>query len=222
MAQFLLHFNTHRSPTLRSFLIKQQLGRPPLTTKALTRREFLRATSESARNSILVLSVPSLLLAGQQANAAMLAGEELTTLTAIEAAEFEAIAARIIPTDDTPGATEAGVIYFMDKVLGNSRAELLPELRAGLSQLQKSADSKFGNPLFSALSETQQDSLLQSIEKTPFFSTVRYLSVAGMFSMPSLGGNRNRVGWEVMGFENRHAWVSPYGYYDAQQMDSEK
>lgn len=193
-----------------------------MTTKVLTRREFLRATSESARNSILVLSAPSLLLAGQQAHAAMLAGEELTTLTAIEAAEFEAIAARIIPTDDTPGATEAGVIYFMDKVLGNSRAELLPELRAGLSQLQLSADSKFGNPLFSALSEAQQDSLLQSIEKTPFFNTVRYLSVAGMFSMPSLGGNRNRVGWEVMGFENRHAWVSPYGYYDAQQMDSEK
>lgn len=193
-----------------------------MTNKVLTRREFLRTTTETARNSLILLSAPALLAAGQQAHAAMLAGEELTTLTVIEAIEFEAIASRIIPTDETPGAKEAGVIYFIDNVLGNSRAELLPELRTGLSQLQQSVDSKFGNPMFSALTADQQDSLLQDIEKTTFFTDVRYLAVAGMFSMPSLGGNRDRVGWEVMGFEDRHAWVSPYGYYDAQQMDSEK
>ena len=34
-----------------------------------------------------------------------------------EAAEVEAIAARIIPTDETPGAREAGVIYFIDRAL---------------------------------------------------------------------------------------------------------
>ena len=34
-----------------------------------------------------------------------------------EAVEVEAIAARIIPTDDTPGAREAGVIYFIDRSL---------------------------------------------------------------------------------------------------------
>ena len=193
-----------------------------MTDKLLTRREFLRTTTDNARNSFILLSAPALLTAGHQAHAAMLAGEELKTLTPIEATEFEAIAARIIPTDDTPGAKEAGVIYFMDNVLGDSRAELLPELRAGLSQLQRTADSEFGNPLFSALTAGQQDSLLQNIEKTSFFRAVRYLAVAGMFSMPSLGGNRDRACWEVMGFEDRHAWVSPYGYYDAQQMDSEK
>lgn len=193
-----------------------------MTNKVITRREFLRVTTESARNSLIVLSAPALLTASQQAHAAMLAGEELTTLTEVEAVEFEAIAARIIPTDDTPGSKEAGAIYFIDNVLGKSRAELLPDLRAGLLQLQRSADSEFGNPMFSALSETQQDTLLRNIEKTPFFRTIRYLTVAGTFSMPSLGGNRDQVGWEMMGFEDRHAWVPPYGYYDAQQMDSEK
>ena len=34
-----------------------------------------------------------------------------------QAVEVEAIAARIIPTDDTPGAREAGVIYFIDRAL---------------------------------------------------------------------------------------------------------
>ena len=37
--------------------------------------------------------------------------------TPAEAAEIEAMAARIIPTDDTPGAREAGVIYFIDRAL---------------------------------------------------------------------------------------------------------
>lgn len=193
-----------------------------MTNQVITRREFLRVTTETARSSLIVLSAPALLTAAQQAQAAMLAGEELTTLTEVEAIEIEAIAARIIPTDDTPGSKEAGAIYFIDNVLGNSRAELLPDLRAGLLKLQGDADSKFGNPMFSALSASQQDALLQDIEKTPFFRTVRYLTIAGTFSMPSLGGNRNEVGWEMMGFEDRHAWVSPYGYYDAQQMDSEK
>jgi gluconate 2-dehydrogenase gamma chain len=194
----------------------------PLTTKELTRREFLRATSENARYSLLIMSAPSLLLAGQQAHGAMLAGEEFATLNGIEATEFAAIAARIIPTDDTPGATEAGVIYFMDNVLSSSRAELLPDLRAGLLELQQSANSKYGNPLFSALSADQQDSLLRDIEQTAFFDAVHYLTIAGMFASPALGGNRDRVGWSLMGFENQHAWVAPYGYYDAQQMELEK
>ena len=33
------------------------------------------------------------------------------------AAEIEAIAARIIPSDATPGAREAGVVYFIDRAL---------------------------------------------------------------------------------------------------------
>ena len=35
-----------------------------------------------------------------------------------EAIEVESIAALIIPTDDTPGAGEAHVIYFIDRILG--------------------------------------------------------------------------------------------------------
>jgi len=53
-----------------------------------------------------------------------------------EALEFDAIAVRIIPTDETPGATEAGVIYFFDNVLGDRREEELAQLRDGLRELQ--------------------------------------------------------------------------------------
>ena len=191
-----------------------------LTVKALTRREFLRSATESARDSLLILSTPTLLLAGQQAHAAMAAGEAFTALAADEAIEFAAIAARIIPTDETPGANEAGVIYFMDRILDGSRAEFLPGLRQGLAELQQSVVNTYGNTGFSSLTEDQQDSLLRTIDRTDFFNTLHYLTIAGMFSSPALGGNRDRIGWQLLGFEARHAWMPPYGYYDAQQMET--
>jgi len=36
----------------------------------------------------------------------------------------------------------------------------------------------------------------------------------GMFSDPSYGGNRNGIGWELLGFRNDHAYQPPFGYYD--------
>jgi hypothetical protein len=36
-----------------------------------------------------------------------------------------------------------------------------------------------------------------------------------MFSNPSYGGNRDEVGWKLIGFEAPHPWQPPFGYYDA-------
>ena len=43
-----------------------------------------------------------------------------------QAKEVEAIAARIIPTDELPGATEAGVVYFIDRALKTFASDNLP------------------------------------------------------------------------------------------------
>ena len=51
-------------------------------------------------------------------------------------------------------------------------------------------------------------------DRTPFFETTRLLTLLGMFSMPAHGGNRNGVGWKLIGFEDRHAFQAPFGYYD--------
>lgn len=190
-----------------------------MTTDAISRRAFLRAVTQSAPGSLIVLTAPALLAAGRSAHAALAAGAPLTTLGADEAAEFDAIAARIIPTDETPGAREAGVIYFMDNVLGDSRAELLPVLRSQLAELQVAAYRRFSSARFHTLTEAQQDALLTDIEETPFFNTLRYLTIAGMFADPSHGGNKDRIGWQLIGFENRHVWQAPYGYYDADYME---
>ncbi|HBQ01551.1 MAG TPA: hypothetical protein DD672_13880, partial [Gammaproteobacteria bacterium] len=54
---------------------------------------------------------------------------------------------------------------------------------------------------------------------TPFFATMRYLTIAGTFSLPEYGGNQNKIGYQIIGFEDRGAWAAPYGYYDADYME---
>ena len=41
------------------------------------------------------------------------------------------------------------------------------------------------------------------------------VSLAGTFTMSRYGGNRGEVGWDLLGFERRHHWQPPFGYYDA-------
>jgi gluconate 2-dehydrogenase gamma chain len=56
------------------------------------------------------------------------------------------------------------------------------------------------------------------MEKTEFFGAVHFLTMAGMFADPVHGGNRNRVGWKMIGFEPKAVHHPPFGYYDAEAM----
>ena len=191
-----------------------------LSNKGLSRRNFVSSSASFARGSLLVLSMPALMTACREANEAILSAAEFQILTEEEANEYAAMAARIIPTDKTPGATEAGVIYFIDSVLGDaSREEMRSELQSGMLQMQTEAALDFGASYFHQLTEVQQDELLTKIEETPFFNTIRYLTIAGMFSLPEYGGNRDGVGFQVIGMENRGAWAPPFGAYDADFME---
>ena len=43
------------------------------------------------------------------------------------------------------------------------------------------------------------------------------MTVFGFFAMEKYGGNRDQVGWDLIGFEGDHGpWQYPFGYYDAQ------
>ena len=181
----------------------------------LSRRAFLRSASGAAKTSIIVLSLPAILVSCEKSKQANLNNEEFTVLSEEEAQEFHAIAARIIPTDETPGATEAGVIYFIDNVLNDDRAAEHETLRIGLRELQVAAALNFNASYFHELEPEQQDQLLTDTEGTEFFGTIRFLAIAGMFSLPEYGGNRDKIGYQLIGFEDRHAWQPPYGFYDA-------
>ena len=128
----------------------------------------------------------------------------LEFFSAGEAREVEAIAARIIPADDTPGAREAGVIHFIDRAMAVLGPEVKTAYRTGLAQLGS----------FASLDEAAQIAKLKSIETTPFFLMVRMHTIMGFLADPKYGGNRGRVGWKLVGFAGAHAYEPPFGYYD--------
>jgi len=61
--------------------------------------------------------------------------------------------------------------------------------------------------------------VLESIQGTEFFATVRFLTIAGMFCLPSQGGNRDHIGWQLIGFEGPYPTQPPFGYYDADYVE---
>ena len=178
-----------------------------------SRRDFLIS---SAGSTLALLSWPAILAAREQATAAQTTGAAFKVLNVGEAAELSAIAARIIPTDDTPGATEAGVIYFIDQILATERAEMLEPLRQGLKSLHETIAAGYDTADFHSLGPAHQDQVLTSIETTPFFTTMRFLTIAGMLTLPEYGGNREGVGWKLIGFEPQHMYQPPFGFYDAE------
>jgi gluconate 2-dehydrogenase gamma chain len=181
-----------------------------------TRRDFVAASSTALGGAWLALHLPAVQAAAAYARRAAAARLPFDTLTPDEARELEAVAAQIIPTDDTPGAREAGVVYFMDQVLGGFGATFLEPIRAGLPDLLKAAQARRASaPGFSALSPAEQVDVLRGLEQTPFFGAVRFLTVAGMLGDPSYGGNQDRIGWKLIQYDGGHAQQPPFGYYDA-------
>jgi hypothetical protein len=178
----------------------------------LTRRALLQAIAAAVGVAALPVNWLEIVEAADQAHAH---AATITFLTAAEAADVEAVAAQIIPTDDTPGAREAGVIHFIDRVLATFLARLAPDYRTQLAEFQAACHAKHPEAAsFAALPSDQQIAFLKTVDHTPFFETTRMLTLFGMFTDPKYGGNRDGVGWKLIGFEDRHMFQPPFGYYD--------
>jgi gluconate 2-dehydrogenase gamma chain len=176
-------------------------------------------------NSFALGAYGQIAAAAQHAHAAMQANSAVAfqNFDPATAAEIEALAAQIIPSTDGPGAREAGVIYFIDYAL----SKLVPEQRnaytAGMAAVQKRRAELFPqSQSIASLAPEQQMELIKAIEHTDFFDTLRADTVIGFLSDPSYGGNRDKVGWKYIGFDDRMAFDPPFGYYDAQQSGDAK
>ncbi len=133
------------------------------------------------------------------------------------AAEIKAIAAQIIPDDDTPGAERAGVIWFIDRALAGYDQDKQELYKRGLQETHaKRAELFPESSSIANLSSGQQIALLKAIEKTEFFQQVRLHTILGFFGHPMHGGNRDMVGWKLIGIEHQMAYEPPFGYYDAE------
>ncbi len=168
----------------------------------------------------------------------------------------EAATARIIPTDHHPGAREAKVVRFIDRMLAGTqfvfpaadgvgwlrmegreeeawreRIELRQTLyRDGIVELDRIASERFG-ARFVDLDDEQQDVALEELSGQPkperftfdsaeegaggapagnqpvnedfltFFPLLVLNTRQGFYADPVYGGNENRVGWAVIGFD---------------------
>jgi len=202
-------------------------------------------------------------------------------LTAEEQQAVRAIAARVVPTDDRPGAVEAGAPQYIDRLLSvvpdenepayvfaggpfsnrnpfpdpttgtpsthvppNNFAQFIPltrlqlmswrvqvlgsaavpgadssggmlgsvvgwraQYRAGIAAIEAMSTEMF-SAAFAALTPSQQDAVLKATDQT-FVGLITGHILEGMFCAPEYGGNINRVGWELIGYDGDS---QPLGY----------
>ena len=181
--------------------------------ESVSRRQFLQSAGALGGASYMRVLAPAAAAIAQAACSARNEEAPFTVLDAAEARDFAAIAARILPTTDTPGANEAGVIYFIDRAFAEEMSGQLEFAREQLSQL----NIDIGEGRFADLDEQTQDELLHGMQSSPLFNMMWAMTIFGFFSMPKHGGNKNKIGWDLVGFEGDHGpWTYPFGYYDAE------
>jgi gluconate 2-dehydrogenase gamma chain len=183
----------------------------------LSRRSLLQAIAAVLATATTAVGWTEVAEAIDQAHGTIVASsdDKLSFLTAAEAADVEAIAAQIVPTDGLPGAREAGVVHFIDRAFATFFSQLSGDYRVELAEFQAAYRTQHpGIASFGALTTAQQIEFLSGIDRTPFFSTTHLFTLLGMFTSPAYGGNRRGTGWKLIGFEDRHAFYPPFGHYD--------
>ena len=188
-----------------------------METANLSRRSLLQAIAAVMATATAPIGWTEIVQAFNQAHgdAHRSGAATLSWLTATEAADLEAVASQIIPTDGFPGAREAGVVHFIDRALGTFFSQLAGDYRSQLTTFQAGYRNRYpAARSFASLTSEQQVEWLKSVDHTPFFTTTHLLTLLGMFTLPAYGGNRDRVGWKLIGFEDTHAFYPPFGYYD--------
>ena len=189
-----------------------------MSTKRKSRRSFLVDSVAGLNAAWVAANYPSILAAQEHVQKATKAGQlpRLAVFTEAQAAEIEAMAAQIIPTDETPGAREAHCVYFIDRALSTFARDNQAAYIQGLQELQAKTRQLYPNAeKFSALASEQQIKTLTAIEKTPFFNLVRTHTVIGFLSRPVHGGNYDKIGWKLIGYDDSLNHKPPFGYYDA-------
>jgi gluconate 2-dehydrogenase gamma chain len=186
-----------------------------MDTQGQGRRSALRQLI--AAMGAVTLDWAAIAQAGHDAHVAAQSPANLayTLLAPADAADVEALTSQIVPSDETPGAREAGVTYFIDRALSSFFAHWRESFMRGLGEFQVACRAQStGAASFATLSSERQTEFLRTVDRTPFFDQARLLTLCGMFSSPKYGGNRDGLGWKLIGFEDQHVFEPPFGYYD--------
>lgn len=136
-----------------------------------------------------------------------------------EAATIDAVVGHIIPSEEgSPGAREAGVTEYIDRALSGFMRDLQPVYREGLAEFEAFAVETAGAPYLD-LDGEQQLAVIAELDELSgarpdaflgqFYRIVREHTVQGFFGDPAYGGNRDLVGWKLVGFPGAQWGYSP-------------
>ncbi len=129
------------------------------------------------------------------------------TFTESEFAILSAACERIIPRDEDPGAIDAHVPQYIDlmlqtKEMRKAKVEFVP----GVLALNRRSRRLFGRD-FVEITDAQRDEVLNQFKDRPsgsaeahFFELLMVFTLEGLLGDPSYGGNKDRVGWALVGF----------------------
>ena len=127
-----------------------------------------------------------------------------------EASCLIALCEQIIPADEDPGATDAGVINFIDKQIALRFPEEKDFMKKGVVALEASCQAlhkkKFEELDFStqttvvASMERNQlpDEYWSEIRQRTFFDRVVQRTMQGFYGMPRHGGNKDYVSYRML------------------------
>ena len=160
----------------------------PTATPGISRREAIRRAALLAG----VVVAPEWLMAVDQAVTPAAQGPRLTSA---HAAIAGAVADRILPRTDTPGAADVGVPAFIDRLYGEFMTPAERQmLTDGLNAVDAAARSAHGSG-FSTLTADRQDALLRTIARAEegrdqgFFRLIRSATILGYFTSEPVGRN---------------------------------
>jgi gluconate 2-dehydrogenase gamma chain len=148
--------------------------------------------------------------------------------TEAEAKSLIAMCEQIIPRDDTPGATDAGVIFYIDRQLAGPLDRHQQPYRSGLAAVRKTCLQGYKAPFEELAFEQQTDALRQieagrvppelwgELSPQAFFGLVLDHTRQGFYGSPRHGGNRDYASYRMLGLaypnligQNRYAAGEP-------------
>lgn len=121
-------------------------------------------------------------------------------LTPDEARTLAALCDQIIPADDYPSASQAGVVTYIDLQLMRPYRRHQRAFRAGLAQAESCSVERFGAAV-AATAPEQQLATVQMLEQQNrrFFELLRNTTMEGYYGSPRHGGNHDAVSWRMLG-----------------------
>jgi len=129
-------------------------------------------------------------------------------LSDTERAQVAALFEALLPgTPDAPGATDAGAVDYLDRLLGGDHYDQLDDwrraYREGLAALgaERTANPEVAAKTLIDLSHATLPDWSAHVDQHRFFTMLRDHCVEGCFADPRHGGNRDGVIWTWYGYQ---------------------